>query len=157
MYHMKKEEVDSKPMQLPKLIEILFIGSSIIFNIAVSGVYLASKFNNQVLLQYFGAIVVLLSIPFTISLIAFIKAKAGKKIIISHIIILCYLFIEVLLDYILKIQFREILLIHIPYIIVFYAAAFSMIGVSRVINRKMGFIVLTTFFILIGCLIYNLG
>jgi hypothetical protein len=62
--------------------------------------------------------------------------------------------LEVLSDYILKIPFREILAIHIPYIIVFYAATFSMIGVSFHINRKMGFIVLTTFCILIGCLIY---
>ncbi len=60
--------------------------------------------------------------------------------------------LEVLSDYILKIPFREILAIHIPYIIVFYAAAFSMIGVS--FNIKMGFIVLTTFCILIGCRIY---
>jgi len=151
---MKKKEVNSKPIHLHKLNDILFIGSSVIFNMAVSGVYLASKYDNLVLLQYFGAIVVLLSIPFTISLIGYIKAKAKKKIIISLIIILSYLFLEVLLDYILKIPFREILAIHIPYIFVFYAAAFSMIGVSFNINRKMGFIVLTTFWILIGCLIY---
>ena len=152
---MKKKEVNSKPIHLHKLNDILFIGSSVIFNMAVSGVYLASKYDNLVLLQYFGAIVVLLSIPFTISLIGYIKAKAKKKIIISLIIILSYLFLEVLLDYILKIPFREILAIHIPYIFVFYAAAFSMIGVSFNINRKMGFIVLTTFWILIGCLIYT--
>ncbi len=134
--------------------EILFIGSSIIFNIAVSGVYLTSKFNNQVLLQYFGAIVVLLSIPFTISLIGYIKAKAKKKIIISHIIILFYLLLEVMLDYVLKIPFREILILHVLYIIVFYAATFSMIGVACTISRKMGLMVLVTFLILIGCLIY---
>jgi hypothetical protein len=62
--------------------------------------------------------------------------------------------LEILLDYILKIPFREILAIHIPYIIVFYAAAFSMVGVSFDINRKIGFVVLITFCILIGCLIY---
>jgi hypothetical protein len=150
----KEKEVNSKPIHLHKLDDILFIGSSIIFNLAVSIVYIASKFDNQVLLQAFGVIVVLLSIPFTISLIGYIKDKAKKKIIISLIIILLYLFLEVLLDYILKIPFREILAIHIPYIIVFYAAAFSMIGVSFNINRKMGFIVLITFCILIGCLIY---
>ena len=155
--NMEKNEVNSKPIHLYKLNEILFIGSSIIFNIAVSGVYLTSKFNNQVLVQYFGAIVVLLIIPFTVSLVVYIKAKAKKKIIISHIFILFYLLLEVLLDYILKIPFREILAIHIPYIIVFYAAAFSMIGVSRAINRKMGLLVIATFIILIGCLIYNLG
>ena len=156
MCNMKKKEVNSKPIHSYKFNDILFIVSSIIFNIAVSGVYLSSKFSNQVLLQYFGAIVVLLSIPFTISLIGHIKDKAKKKIIISHIIILCYLFIEVILDYILKIPFREILAIHIPYIIVFYAAAFSMISVSRTINKKMGLLVIATFLILIVCLIYYL-
>jgi hypothetical protein len=120
----------------------------------VSGVYLASTFDNPVLTQYFGAIVVLLLIPFTISLIGYVKARAEKEIIIFLIIILSYLFLEVLLDYVLKIPFKEILAIHIPYIIVFYAAAFSMIGVSFNINRKMGFIVLTTFCILIGCLVH---
>jgi hypothetical protein len=150
----KEKEVKSKPNYLYKLHDILFVGSSIIFNLAVSGVYIASKIDNQTLLKVFGTIVVLLIIPFTISLIGYIKAKAKKKIIISHIIILCYLFLEVMLDYVLKTPFREILALHVPYIIVFYAATFSMIGVARTITRKMGLLVLTTFLILIGCLIY---
>ena len=150
----KGKEVNSKPVYVHKLNEVLFIGSSIIFNIAVSGVYLTSKFNNDFLLQTFGAIVVLLLIPFTISLIGYLKKKAEKKIIISLVIILLYLVMEIVFDYILKIPFRDILALHIPYIMVFYAAAFSIIGVSFNINKKMGFIVLTTFLILIGCLIY---
>jgi len=53
------------------------------------------------------------------------------------------------------IPFREILALHIAYIIVFYAADFSMIGVTFDKNKKMGFVVLATFGILIGCLIYR--
>ena len=150
----QEKEVNSKQTDLHKLNDILFIASAIIFNIGVSGVYLSSKFDNGVLRQTFGAIVILLSIPFTISLIGYIKEKAEKKIIISLVIILLYLVLEIVFDYILKIPFRDILALHILYIIVFYAAAFSMIGVSFNINRKMGFIVLATFWILIGCLIY---
>jgi hypothetical protein len=133
-----------KQTDLHKLSDITFITSAIIFNIGVSGVYLSSKFDNGVLL----------SIPFTISMIGYLKKKAEKKIVISLVIILLYLVLEIVLDYILKIPFRDILALHISYIIVFYAAAFSMIGVSFNINKKMGFIVLTTFWILIGCLIY---
>ena len=140
-----------------KFNEILFVISAIIFNIAVSGVYIAAKIDSSVLLKIFGGIVVLLIIPFTITLVGYIKMKAKKKIIISHIFILFYLFLELMLDYVLKIPFREILAIHIPYIIVFYAAAFSMIGVSRTISRKMGWLVIATFLILIGCLIYYLS
>ena len=152
---MTKEKVaNSKLTDLHKLNNIIFIVSTIIFNISVSCVYLASKFDNGVLLQTFGTVVVLLSIPFTISLIGYLKKKAEKKIIISLIIILLYLVLEIVFDYILKIPFRDILALHIFYIIVFYAAVFSIIGVSFNINRKMGFIVLITFWLLIGCLIY---
>ena len=159
---MNKEEVKRSPNQIHKPNDILFVFSSVIFNLGVSGVYIASKvdaakIDSSVLLKIFGAIVVFLAIPFTITLIGFIKTKAKKKIIISNILILFYLLVELLLDYVLKIPFREILAIHIPYIIVFYAAAFSMIGVSRTINKKMGLLVIATFLILIGCLIYYLS
>ena len=136
--------------------DIIFICSSIIFNISVSVLYIAEKLGNKVLVQVSGAIVLSLIIPFTITLLGYMKEKAEKKTIISHVFILFYLFLELLLDYILKIPFREILAIHVPYIIVFYAAMFSMIGVSFDKNRKMGFVVTITFLILIGCLIYYL-
>ena len=134
--------------------DIIFIISSIIFNISVSILYIATKLGNMELLQVSSVIVILLIIPFTITLIGYIKEKEEKKIIISLVIILFYLFLEILLDYILIIPFREILALHIPYIIVFYAADFSMIGVTFDKNKKMGFVVLVTFGILIGCLIY---
>ena len=136
--------------------DIIFICSSIIFNISVSVLYIATKLGNMVLLQVSGAVVISLIIPFTVTVLGYIKEKAKKRTIISHVFILFYLFLELLLDYILKIPFREILAIHIPYIIVFYAAMFSMIGVSFDKNRKMGFVVTITFLILIGCLIYYL-
>ena len=144
----------SKSSNLGKSMDIIFIISSIIFNISVSIVYLATKLGNMEILQLSGLIVILLIIPFTITLIGYIKEKEEKKIIISLVIILFYLFLELLFDYILIIPFREILALHIFYIIVFYAAEFSMIGVTFDKNKKMGFVVLVTFGILIGCLIY---
>jgi len=134
--------------------DIIFIISSIIFNILVGILYIATKFGNMELVQVIGIIVLFLIIPFTITLIGYIKEKEEKKIIISLIVILFYFFLEILLDYILIIPFREILALHIPYIIVFYAAEFSMIGVTFDKNKKMGFMVLVLFFILLGCLIY---
>jgi hypothetical protein len=101
-----------------------------------------------------SAIVLSLIVPFTLTLLGYVREKTEKKIAISHLVILFYLFLELLLDYILLIPFREILAIHVPYIIVFYAADFSMIGVSFNRNRKMGFVVTLTFWILMGCLVY---
>jgi hypothetical protein len=143
-------------MNMSKLIDIIFICSSIIFNISVSVLYIAVKLGNMALVQVCGAIVISLIIPFTLTLLGYVKAKAEKRTIISHVFILSYLFLELSLDYILEIPFREILAIHVPYIVVFYAAMFGMIGVSFDKNRKMGFVVTVTFLILVGGLIYYL-
>jgi len=143
-----------KQNNMIKLVDFIFICSAIIFNISVGLVYIATKFNNMLLLQVSGSFVIILIIPFSVTLYGYIKKDVNRRIIIQHIPILFYLFLELLLDYILMIPFRDILAIHIPYIIVFYVAEFSMIGVSFERNRKIGFVVLLTFLILIGCLIY---
>ena len=140
---------------LGKSMDIIFIISSIIFNILVSVLYIATKVGNMEFMQAIGIVILFLIIPFTITLIGYIKEKEEMKIIISLVVILFYFFLEILLDYILMIPFRDILALHIPYIIVFYAADFSMIGVTFDKNKKMGFVVLVTFFILLGCLIYR--
>jgi hypothetical protein len=139
-----------------ELMDIIFICSSVIFNISVSALYIAVKLGDTLLVQVCGGIVISLIVPFTITLTGYILKKAEKRTIVSHVFILFYLFLELLLDYILRIPFREILAIHVPYIIVFYAALFSMIAVSFEINKKMGALVIATFLILIGCLIYSL-
>lgn len=134
--------------------DLLFFVSSIIFNIAISGLYLAVKHEKQLLLKICGIVVVLLIIPFTFTLINYFKSKSQKRKIVMNLVVLFYLVVELFLDYILKIPFRDILSIHIPYIIVFYAAAYSMIIVVWRTNWKRGLVVLSTFLILIICLIY---
>jgi len=143
-------------MNMNKLMDIIFICSSVIFNISVSALYIATKLGDMLLVQVCGGIVISLIVPFTITLLGYIRENAKKRTIISHVFILFYLSLELFLDYILKIPFREILAIHVPYIIVFYAALFSMIAVSFEKNKKMGSVVIVTFLILIGCLIYYL-
>jgi len=141
---------------MDKLIDIIFICSSVIFNISVSALYIATKLGDILLLQVCGIIVISLIVPFTITLLGYMREKAKKRTIISHVFILFYLSLELFLDYILKIPFREMLAIHVPYIIVFYAALFSMIAVSFEKDKKMGSLVIVTFLILIGCLVYYL-
>jgi hypothetical protein len=141
---------------MTKLIDLVFICASIILNVSVSLVYVATKLGDLTLTQIFGGIAVAMIVPFAVTLIGFWRAKESKKTVISNGIILFYLILELLLDYILQIPFREILAIHVPYIIVFYAALFSMMAVSYEKNKRMGYVVIATFWILIGCLVYNL-
>ncbi|MFC1802693.1 hypothetical protein ACFL0D_01875 [Thermoproteota archaeon] len=134
--------------------EKVFIVSAIIFNLIVSAVYLSTKFENMELVKTLGYPFVTLILPFGYTLYRFIKNNDERRVIISNAVIIIYLFLELFFDIILVIPFREILWLHILYILVFYAAEFSMIGVSFNRDRKMGFVVLVTFMILIGCLVY---
>ena len=61
-----------------KLIGIIFFCSSVIFNISVSVVYIATKLNNMVLVQVCGGIVISLIVPFTITLLGYMKGKTKK-------------------------------------------------------------------------------
>lgn len=141
---------------MTKIIDLVFICSSIILNVSVSLVYVVTKLGNMALTQVFGGVAVSMIVPFAITFIGYLMAKENKKIIISNGIVLFYLILELLLDYVLQIPFREILAIHVPYIGIFYAALFSMMAVSYEKNKRMGYVVIATFWILIGCLIYNL-
>jgi len=143
-------------MNMDKLIDIVFICSSIIFNISVSALYIAAKLGDMVLVQVSGGIVISLMVPFAITLLGYVREKANKRTIIAHAFILFYLSLELILDYVLRIPFREILAIHVPYIIVFYIASFSMIAVSIERNKKKGSTVIATFLILMACLAYYL-
>jgi len=141
---------------MTKLIDVVFICSSVILNISVSLVYVVTKLGDMALTRLFGGIAVSMILPFAVTLLGYVRGKEKKRTIISNGIVLFYLLLELLLDYILQIPFREILVIHVPYIVVFYAALFSMMAVSFEKNKKIGYVVIATFWILIGCLIYNL-
>ena len=141
---------------MSRLVDAIFMCSSVIFNVSVSALYLAAKLGNMALVQVFGGITVSLLVPFTITLLGYVREKEKRRTIVSHVFILFYLILESVLDYVLRIPFREILAIHVLYIIAFYAALFSMIGVSFEKNRKMGYAVIVTFLILMGCLVYYL-
>lgn len=133
----------------------VFIASSILFNILVSAIYVFSKLDQMTLVRIIGVPIILLIIPFTYTLNEFVKTKQEKRILYSNVVIILYLLLELLLDYVLLIPFREILAMHVPYILVFYAAEFSIIGVSFRLDRRMGFVVLATFFVLLVCLVFS--
>jgi len=122
----------------------------------VSALYVAAKLGDTAIMQVSGAIAISLIVPFTITLLGYVRKKEKVKTLISNVIVLFYLSLEIVLDYILRIPFREISAIHVPYIMVFYAALFSMIGVSLEKDRRMAAIVIVTFLMLMGCLIFYL-
>ena len=77
---------------MTKLIDFIFICSSIILNISVSSVYVVTKLGDIMLTQVFGDIAVSMIAPFTVTLLGYLRAKEKKRTIISNGIVLIYLF-----------------------------------------------------------------
>ena len=63
--------------------------------------------------------------------------------------------IEMMLDYILKIEFRTNLKIVVPYVLLYYIAFWGLLAISFVINLIMGFIVFGVFIINVIITIYT--
>ncbi len=101
-----------------------------------------------------GAVIVTLIVPFSFTLVLFYRGREERKIWVSNAVIIAYFVFELLLDYVLRIPFRDIISLHVVYIIVFYAADFSMLGVVFNKNRKAGIVTLASLMFLISCLTY---
>ncbi len=136
------------------LFDLIFVISGLIFNLMVIGVYVAQKHERPRLVKAFGSVVICLAIPLAAVFIDYLIGGRPLWIMMYLGFILLYLFVELLLDFILKIEFRKKLILHIPYIVLFYVASFGFIGISFSIDRTWGYIVSATFWAVLASLIY---
>ena len=148
------ESDKSEQIDLSKVLDSIFAVASVLFFIFISGIFLATKFGYVELRWLLGILTMCLIVPYLVVLIGYVKEKPEKVVIVSLGLILFYLFLELIWDHILRIPFRDILVLHIVYIIFLYVASFNMIGMSFRINKKIGWLVTITFWISLGCLIY---
>ncbi|MFX0048136.1 MAG: hypothetical protein ACFE8G_08200 [Candidatus Hermodarchaeota archaeon] len=123
----------------------LFLFISILMNILVIAIFIVRKKGFEQLEHKIGYIVISCAIPLFIIMIYYILIGKELWIIIYIIIIISFLMIEMILDYILKIEFRSNLKIAIPYIIIYYIAFWGLLAISFLINLIMGFIVFGLF------------
>jgi hypothetical protein len=135
-------------------IDLMFVLAGVIFHLVIAGIYVASKHERFDLVRKLGYVVIGLAAPVAITLVDYWMAGRPLKLLLYMTAILIYILLELVLDFVLKIEFRKKPAIHIPYIIVFYAACFSFIGASFSIDNTWGFIVSVSFWILLASLIY---
>ena len=75
-----------------------------------------------------------------------IKAKRGWWFFVFPLLLGIFLVVEVVLDYITKYEFRNTRLLG-PYLLLYYISILGMIGYSFLVEKKYGFITLTTYFL----------
>ena len=138
------------------MLDLLFVVTAVVFNLQVVGVYIASKNGRLDISKKFGAMILILAIPLAIVFSGYWINGREMWIMLGLGVIFLYLFLELLLDFILKIQFRKKPLMHIPYIILFYVVQVALITIAFSIDRSWGWFVSVTFWALLVALIYSL-
>ena len=132
----------------------IFFISGVIFFISIIGIFISAAREKEKLLRGIGVIIISLMIPLIIVFINYLVIGQEVMRIIYLIVIFVYLIVELLLDFILKIDFRDKTSTHVPYIILEYAACFAFIFNTIEINEILGWIVSICFWAMLATLIY---
>ncbi len=127
--------------------------SAVLFNLLIAMVYQYVRIDKLDIIKKIGVPMALLIIPFSLTLLEFIKAEKSINLIIGLIIVIVYLLIEFLMDMVFKYDFRSKTIPHIMYIMVLYMALYSLIVIAFDISDIYGYIVSVCFWILLGSLI----
>ena len=132
---------------------IVFLCANL-FNLFITGIMLSRPFGLVKLEIILGIINILLIIPLSLAVVLNILGAREWWTYVLPLILIMFLIVELLLDYVLQIPFRETRLLW-PYLALFYLSAWMMIGYSFLVSKSYGFITLVTYFICLAATAYS--
>lgn len=132
----------------------MFILSAIAFNLLIAAIFVAQKLGRENLVRNFGILWLWLIVPLALVFVSYWQAGRAMRILVSFVLVFFYMLVELLLDYLLKFDFRAKAITHVPYIILEYVALFSLIVIAFDIHRGWGWVVTICFWILMGSLVF---
>ena len=132
---------------------VVFISANL-FNLFIICIMLSRPFGLEHLEKMVGIINLLLVIPLTAAVILNFTSGRDWWSFVLPLVMIAFLILELLLDYVLQIPFRETRLLW-PYLALFYLSAWMMIGYTFLVNKTYGFITLVTYFLSLAATAYS--
>ncbi|MFH0990448.1 MAG: hypothetical protein V1799_10585 [bacterium] len=126
------------------IIDIIAVVSGNIFNLALTALFTArirSRENGE---YAFGIISMLTAIPLLLVSIANLAGMREWWTYVLPIPLIIFSVLELILDYILRLNFRETKLL-IPYLFCLYLGQWWLVGYSFLVDRSLGFFTLGTY------------
>jgi hypothetical protein len=117
-------------------------------NVFLIGIFLARIYKYQTIEYWLGLLFISSFIPLMLMLAKAFEMNRPLIYLIQLILMLSFICLELLLDYILKIDFRQNRNILIPYITLFYASFGGMIGIASQAGKPWSIITIITFFVM---------
>ena len=115
-------------------------------NLLITAIFIFRVNGNEKTEYILGLIVIAMVLPILGFVIQNILQQRIIWSIVLPIPLILYCLTELLFDYILKLEFRNTWLLW-PYVVIFYAGLWGMIGYSFLMGKIYGFITLGTYFI----------
>lgn len=129
--------------------------SAVAFNLLITGIFVAQKKGDiRFINRTIGPIVIALSLPFGYVLYRYLMRGGNVWVRVSLAVVLAYQLVELLMDYIFKIDFRSRWVTHVPYILLEYAVFAGLIYTAFTISEFWGWTVSVTFWIAMAALVY---
>ena len=135
-------------------IDLMFVLSAIAFNLLIAALFIAQKLGRENLVKTFGVLWLWLMIPLALVFVSYWREGRETWIFVNFGLVFLYMLVELLLDYVFKVDFRSKPITHVPYIILEYIALFSLIAIAFDIDQRWGTVVSLCFWILMGSLVY---
>ena len=122
---------------------ILFLIANLV-NLLIIGIMLSRPFGLKRLERILGLGAVACAVPAGLAVV--LNAAGGREwwTIVLPALFTGYLILELILDYVLRLDFRNTRLLW-PYLLVYYGAVNAMIGYTFLVNEAFGFVTLTTY------------
>jgi hypothetical protein len=117
-----------------------------LYNLLLASIFLSRPRGMKRLERMLGLFGIGLGIPLTVALITNLRAGRAWWFWFLPGLLLAFMLVELLLDYILRIEFRQTRLLG-PYLLLYYAALMGMIGYAFQVRTAYGFATLGTYFI----------
>jgi hypothetical protein len=129
-----------------RIIDIgIFIVANVI-NLLLIAIFLSRPKGLKKTEHILGLFVAAMILPVSMAMVLNFLGKREWWTVVLPVILILFLAVELLLDYILKLNFRKTRWL-LPYLLLYYAAMMAMIGYCFMIGNVFGFVTLGTYFL----------
>ena len=129
-----------------RIIDIAIFVIANLVNLLLIGIFLSRPKGLKKVEYVLGLFTVSMILPLSVAVILNILGKRDWWTLVLPLVLILFLSVELLFDYILKLNFRKTRLLW-PYLFLYYLALMAMIGYSFLIDKSYGFVTLGTYFL----------
>ena len=137
-----------------RIVDYALFAIANLVNILMVGIFLSRPRRLRRLEYTLGIVLLTLAIPLTISIALNLVGKREWWTVVLPSLLVVFLILELILDYILKLEFRNTRLLW-PYLLLYYLSSWGMIGYTFLVGKPYGFITLVTYFLHLGATWYS--